>query len=59
MCQVMYIYAYALTQIQIVRQSGFKGSSLSEIIYVGILGNNYSKIFISKSLAIYLQYDYL
>lgn len=59
MCQVMYVYAYALTQIQIVRQSGLRESSLSKIIYVGSLGNDYSKNFISKSLNIYLQYDYL
>lgn len=59
MCQVIYVYAYALTQIQIVKQSGFGESSLSKIIYVGGLGNDYSKNFISKSLTIYLQYDYL
>lgn len=59
MCQVLYIYAHALTQIQSGRSSGLSESSLSKIIYVGILGNHYSKNFISESLSSYSQYDYL
>ena len=57
-CQVIYIYAYALTQTQSARQSGLRESSLSKIIYVGILGNHYSKNFLSRSSYTYSAITY-